>query len=128
MSIVSIDFGDFAAADRLVVTTNTNRTLKTVTEGERIRAVLAVLHERTAGWTVPVDGVPVANLRLNFYQGERILGNVGLGRTFLAVHYRGNFWSQKSGTEVYDQVTSLLDLRIGAIKGTWSGGATNSGG
>jgi hypothetical protein len=112
----TIDFAPFAAADRIAVTNNLNRPIKTLTDRATLDTVMELLRENAEGWEVPVDGVPVAGMRLNFYEGERILGNVGLDRAFLTVHTRGSFWSKATPVEVYDQLTDLLDLSLKNFK------------
>ncbi len=111
---VAVDFADFAAADRIVATSNLNRKLAAVEDAERIHAVLAVLGRHTTGWGVPADGIPVASTRLNFYQGDRLLGHVGVGRMFLTALYRGNFWSRSSEAKVSQDLLDLLGLTFGA--------------
>jgi hypothetical protein len=105
-----MDFAAWAAADRIVATTNHNRPLQTVTAADRIRAALKVLGQYSSGWGVPEAGVPVADIRLNFYQGERLLGHIGLARAYLVLHQRGGFWSQNTGPDAYDALNAVLDL------------------
>jgi hypothetical protein len=111
MNPVTLDFANFLAADRIVVTTNSNRTLATVVEPQRVQSVLEVLQRHAGGWEVPAAGVPVADTRLNFYTGEKFLGNVGFARTFLTAHLRGAFWSRRVESAVGDELRGLLDLR-----------------
>jgi hypothetical protein len=106
----TLDFGRFAATDRIEVTSNLNRKQGTLTGAEPIQAVLAALRGLAEGWGVPAGGVPVAGLRLNFYQGDRLLGNVGVGRTFLTALYRGSFWSRPIEAPVYDNLLKLAGL------------------
>ncbi|MBN1191716.1 MAG: hypothetical protein JXA46_18335 [Dehalococcoidales bacterium] len=91
---VEIYFNDLEAADRIVVTTNLNRTVATISDAGIIAAILDYLKRHSGGWTVPDKGVPVTNLRLNFYRGERILGNIGAEQTLLVAHQYGGFYSR----------------------------------
>jgi hypothetical protein len=112
------DFAAWAGADRIVATTNLNLPRQTVTDAARIRALLAALEPYTSGWDVPEAGVPVAALRLNFYQGERLLGHVGLGETFLVLHQRGGFWSQPVAPQVTEELRALF---TGRTERPWPG-------
>jgi hypothetical protein len=71
--------------DRIRVTTNLDRTITVVDDTETIDAVLSWVRSHVAGWTVPPAGVPIARLRLNFYQSGQFLGNVGVARSFLTL-------------------------------------------
>jgi hypothetical protein len=101
-------FENFDPTDRIVVTNNLNETIKVVDDPAAIQAVLTFLKSHAAGWTVPAEGVPVARLRLNFYTGSKILGNLGVGRTFLTVHQAGSFWSKASTQTDYFQLQGLI--------------------
>ncbi len=63
------------------------------------------------GWGVPPTGVPVARLRLNFYAGDRPLGNLGVSKRFLTLHLRGRFWSKSADDSVAAALLGLLGLR-----------------
>jgi hypothetical protein len=91
---LELSFDSLDIADRIVVTTNLNQTITTIDDAETIGAVLAFLKRHTHGWKVPRGGVPVAGLRLNFYQGDQILGNIGVEKGFLTAHQYGGFYSK----------------------------------
>ena len=91
---LELSFNSLDVADRIVVTTNLNQTITTIDNAETIGAVLTFLKRHTHSWTVPRGGVPVARLRLNFYQGDKILGNIGVEKGFLTAHQHGGFYSK----------------------------------
>jgi len=45
---------------------------------------------RTAAAGPAATGIPVADIRFNFYAGERPLGNVGVDIEFLTAHQMGS--------------------------------------
>jgi hypothetical protein len=107
---------DLDGADRIVVTSNLNRPIKTVMDRGTLDAVLSFLRQQAEGWEVPVEGVPVASVRLNFYEGGSLLGNIGLDKTFLTAHTRGSFWSKPISAEAHAQLEKLLGLGLGNFK------------
>jgi hypothetical protein len=109
---MNISFDHLNATTRLIVTTNTNKTLRQIEDGEKIGQVLAVVKKYQTDWDVPTAGVPVANLRLNFYMGDKLLGNIGLGRTFLTALHQGNFVSRPFDLTTYNEVLKLLDMEL----------------
>ncbi|MGH2476798.1 MAG: hypothetical protein ACRDIL_16175 [Candidatus Limnocylindrales bacterium] len=87
----TIEFGDLAESDTLVVTDNLNAELVRTTDPSAISAATAWLCERADGWYQPDGGPRVMKIRLNFSAGGRPLGNVGIGRRYLTAHRRGEF-------------------------------------
>ena len=104
-------FDSLSDTDRIVVTTNLNQPLATIDSDEVIDAVLGVLAQHSFGWEVPKTGVPVARLRLNFYQGERFLGNVGVEQSFLTTHQYGSFFSKPSDIAEYTRLLEIIGLK-----------------
>ena len=107
-----IQFDHLNPTDRLVVTTNTNKTLKQIEDRPTLDQVVADLKNYQADWDVPAAGVPVANLRFNFYRGDTLLGNVGVGRTFLTALFRGSFFSRPFDTAGYSALMKLVDMEL----------------
>ena len=103
-------FEDFETADEIIVTTNLNEELGRITSPEKLKAVLGFLQEHKTSWHVPIDGVPVAMLRLNFYKAGEILGNVGIDVTFLTTHQFGSFWSKESNILERQKIIDIIDL------------------
>jgi hypothetical protein len=89
-------FDNLDGADRVVVTTNLNDRIKVVNDRDTVGRVIEIIKSHGSGWTVPRDGIPVADIRFNFYSGEQLLGNVGVDVEFLTAHQMGSFWSKAS--------------------------------
>ena len=104
------DFDSLDAANRIVVTTNLNETVRIVDDPATIQAVLAFVKGHRSGWNVPEDGVPIARLRLNFYAADRPLGNVGVGHTFLTALQYGSFWAKASDEAERARLLSIIGL------------------
>lgn len=109
---MNISFDHLDLTDRLVVTTNTNKSLRQIEDRAVLDKVVAALKNYQADWGVPEAGVPVANLRFNFYQGDKILGNVGVGRTFLTAMYRGSFFSRPFEASGYSTIMQLVGMEL----------------
>ena len=95
------EFGD---ADAVVVTDNLNRRLAARSGDDRLAAIWAVLADLRDGWHVPADGVPIANVRLNFRRGERPLGDLSVGESFVAAHVHGTFLARASDTNTRERL------------------------
>ena len=105
---LEFSFSSLNDTDRIVVTTNLNQTLAIIDSTEPIASVLGALAQHSSGWEVPRTGVPVAKLRLNFYQGDRFLGNVGVGKSFLTTHQYGSFFSKPSDEAEYARLLDIM--------------------
>jgi hypothetical protein len=98
----------FGLADTVVVTDNLNRAL--VTRGDRatldeLRTLLAELGE---GWHVPPGGVPIAKLRLNFQREGQPMGNLSVGKRFLAAHVFGTFLARDSDLDTAERLLGAV--------------------
>ena len=89
-------FDNLADAYRVVITTNLNDEIKSVSDLGTVGRVVKIIKSHRSGWTQPRTGIPVADLRFNFYAGERPLGNIGVDIEFLTAHQMGSFWSRAS--------------------------------
>jgi hypothetical protein len=107
---VDLSFSNLEVADRIVVTNNLNRTLKVIDDVETNSAVLAFLNRQTDGWAIPLKGVPVARIRLNFYHGERIMGSIGVERSFLTAQQYGGFYSKTLNEREHPDLLELIGL------------------
>jgi hypothetical protein len=105
-----LDFESLDGANRIVVTTNLNETIRVVDDPATIQAVLAFVKGHRGGWTVPEEGVPVGRLRLNFYLADRPLGNVEVGGTFLTAHQYGTFWTKASDEAERARLLDIIGL------------------
>ncbi len=89
------DLSRWRAADRIEVRSNLNILLRTVDE-DSVRAIAERLAGLEGGWTVPARGVRVARVRFELHAGDRFLGSVGIGESFVSAHQSGTFWSRPS--------------------------------
>ncbi|MCU1495794.1 MAG: hypothetical protein JWO62_3558 [Acidimicrobiaceae bacterium] len=107
-----LDVAAFADATSVTLTTSLNQILHSTDDGRTIEALLELIGRYPDGWSVPRNGVPIAELRLNFYGAVgQPLGNVGIGRTFLSAHQSGGFRSRTVDGSVREQTLSLLGVR-----------------
>ncbi|MBA2413281.1 MAG: hypothetical protein H0V63_10715 [Burkholderiaceae bacterium] len=107
----SMGFERFARADRIVITDNLNRELRTVTDKPTLDAINEFAMSQRDGFSTPFAGTPVALLRANFYSGAKFLGDFGVGRTFLSAQGCGSFHSR--GVAPDDRATIM---RLFAVK------------
>lgn len=113
---MQVSFDHLNRANRLVVTTNTNKTLKTFEDAGTLAKVVTTLKKYPVHWDVPIGGVPIAELRLNFYEGDTFLGNVGLAETFLTAMVNGNFVSRTFDAAGYLELVKLVDMETPKLK------------
>lgn len=107
--MISKSFEQFSAAERVDVTDNFGRIQYTIHDLDAIHAFLEVLDGFRDGWDIPEGGIPVAPTRLNFYVNDQALGNVGIGRSFMAAHIDGGFWSRKLNEQDVLRLFSALE-------------------
>lgn len=81
-------------ADRVVITSNLNDTLRTISDTASISELVAFAEAHDSGWGTPWFGPPVALVRANFYAGSQFLGDLGVGSDFLAAQGCGSFQSR----------------------------------
>jgi hypothetical protein len=90
-------FDNWNSADRVLITTNLFEPLEIIHDAAVIQAVLTLLNTQLDGWNVPEEGVPVAPMKLNFYQGDGFLGHLGVARAYWVAQVFGGFWSKETG-------------------------------
>ena len=88
-----MQFARLRPADRVVITTNMNETLRTISDPTAVAALVAFAEAHTSGWEVPWYGPRGSLVRANFYAGNRFLGDLGVGGTFLTAQGCGDFQS-----------------------------------
>jgi hypothetical protein len=98
-------FGD---GDTVIVTDNLNRTLATRTDPDELAKLRDVLAELGDGWHLPDGGVPIAKLRLNFRRSDQPIGNLELGRKFLAAHVHGTFLARESDPDIRERLLEAV--------------------
>jgi hypothetical protein len=89
-----MEFARLRPADRVLITTNMNETLRTITDPASVAALVSFAEAHASDWEVPWYGPPGALVRANFYAGNRFLGDLGVGSTFLSAQGCGDFPSR----------------------------------
>lgn len=89
-----MQFARLRPADRVLIITNMNETLRTITDPALVAALVSFAEAHASDWEVPWSGPPGALVRANFYAGNRFLGDLGVGSTFLSAQGCGDFPSR----------------------------------
>lgn len=84
-----LDLSTLAAANRIEVHSRSNEKIADVPVAQVPRAVGFVL-ERSGGWGRPWYGSPVAETKVVFFDGEKRLGTIGIGDSFLTTGAAGD--------------------------------------
>ena len=109
--VTSFTFDNLNETTRITVTNNLNKVFKQIEDQETIRQVLGFVKRHQTGWQVPLEGVPVAKLRLNFFKADRALGNVGVSQSFLTAHQQGGFYSKPSTPGEREKLLEILGMQ-----------------
>lgn len=86
-----MNFGSLKSADRIVLTDNNTREIDSIVQRNRIDDFVAFALSHGDGWKIGATGAPVALLRANFYEGDRFIGDFGIGSDFIAAQGCGYF-------------------------------------
>jgi len=86
-----MQFARLRPADRVLITTNMNKTLRTISDPASVTALVSFAEAHASDWEVPWYGPHGALVRANFYAGNRFLGDLGVGSTFLSAQGCGDF-------------------------------------
>lgn len=100
---------EFAAADNAVVLVR-SEPQHTIDDIDAVQLFVAALAPLAEGWGVPPDGVPVTRLRVDLKQGDRTIGNVGVGVQWLTAHVHGGFLARPSSPSVARALLDVFDL------------------
>jgi hypothetical protein len=101
----------WASADRVEIRSNLAVRVGLVDNPEQVtRLIKRTVALGNEGWTVPARGVPVAKIRLEFYEGEKLLGSLGVGNSFLALQHSGEFLSRRSDPSVRAELLALAGV------------------
>ena len=93
-SCKDMGFVSFEKADRIVVKTRSRTVIATITDRSRIGEIAQFAEAHGDGWTLPIAGTPVRSIGLEFYAGDRFLGDFGIGKRFLEAQGCGYFYSR----------------------------------
>ena len=97
--------------DRIVITDNMNKEIKTITDKSNIGDITNFALSHSAGWETPWAGTPVAKLRANFYIGEKFIGDFGVGSNFITAQGCGYFQSRTISEIDRKVIMSLLAVK-----------------
>jgi hypothetical protein len=87
-------FQRFREANRIEIKDNRDNILRTLKKPSDIHALVEFTTSHKSGWNVPWTGAPIALITAEFYQGDKFLGDFGLGSNFLAAQGCGYFQSR----------------------------------
>lgn len=88
---LNMQFDVLAGADRIIITDNTGKPLRRVTEPSEIKQISGFALSHRSDWETPWSGTPIAPIRANFYQNNRFIGDLGVGDDFLTSQGCGRF-------------------------------------
>jgi len=94
-----MQFARLQPADRVLITTSMNETLRTISDPASVAALISFAEAHATGWEVPWYGPPGALVRANFYAGNRFLGDLGVGSDFVSAQGCGDFPSRPISAE-----------------------------
>lgn len=99
---------EFRAADNARVMVYSEQRF-TVDDAELVETFVAALRPLGEGWGVPPAGVPVTRVRIDLRQGDRPVGNVGVGVNSLTAHVHGGFLARESSESIATALLAILD-------------------
>jgi hypothetical protein len=97
-----VSFPELKGVTRAEVRTNQDKLIKEISDPGQIRQLVAFVNARRTGWGSRIDGVPVPERVVNFYEGEKFAGHFGWGRDFFETQRddRGFFSREADPEEV----------------------------
>ena len=102
---------DFAGATRVVVTgSRGDDTLAVLNEPAAVARLIRFVDARNVGWEVPWAGVPVPQVRADFYDHSDFRGSFGAGPGFFETHRAGVFASREASREELLEFARLISV------------------
>jgi len=105
-----MDFQEFRVADRALITVDSNAIDDEIRSVDRLRALVDFAEEHNSGWSSPVFGPPIARLSVQFFVGNRFLGDFGVGTDFLAAQGCGYFYSRAVSAADRQKLIALIGV------------------
>lgn len=105
-------FARLRPADRVMITSNMNDALRTISDPVSISNLVAFAEAHESGWGTPWFGPPVALVRAHFYSGSRFLGDLGVGTDFLTAQGCGSFQSRRVSASDRTAVMQLFGVPV----------------
>lgn len=103
-------FERLTQTDKIVITDNMSRELRSINDRAKIEEITDFALSHSSGWKVPWTGTPVAMVQANFYVGEKLVGDLGVGGDFLTAHGCGYFQSRSVSKKDRKTIMSLLEV------------------
>ena len=103
-------FERFSNATIIRISTNHDKTLRVITEQKTISEIVNFAIEHGDDWGTPVFGTPVAKVRANIYQGDKFLGDLGIGTNFLTAQGCRYFQSRSVSKKDRAELISLFGV------------------
>lgn len=82
----------------------------TITDAQRVAAIVHFFDDRTNSWVVPGYGTPVGKVRFAVYDGKQLKGSFGVGRGFLDCQRQGVFGVRWASDQEVQEVLELAGL------------------
>ena len=106
-----MNFERLNQTNRIVITDNMNKEIKTITDLSRIGEIKNFALSHSTGWETPWYGAPVALVRANFYVGEKFIGDFGVGKNFLSAQGCGFFQSREVSAKDRETILGLFAVK-----------------
>jgi hypothetical protein len=106
----NMSFQSWQTADRIVVRVDSGHVLRTIANKAVISQVSAFAITKDQGWSAPWSGTPVSRITLDFYSGDRFLGHLGIGPSFLETQGCDEFVSRALTVSDRREVTGILGV------------------
>jgi hypothetical protein len=103
---------------RIEVRTNSDASIKTITDEQTIMSILAFVNKRSGGWETPWYGVPVPTVVANLHSSSTLLGHFGVGANFFETQRKGGFFSRSATVAERRQFMELLGIPFEKISGS----------
>lgn len=98
---------EFGAADNAVVMIYSEPQF-TISDGDVVQTFVAALAPLGEGWGTPPAGVPVTRIRVDLKDGDRAVGNLGIGVNSLTAHVHGGFLARGSSESIATALLAVL--------------------
>ena len=105
-----MDFEAFRQADRAVITVDSHASDDEIRSVDTLRALAGFAEEHSSGWSYPEFGPPIARLSVQFFAGDRFLGDFGVGTDFLAAQGCGYFYSRAVSAADRQKLIALIGV------------------
>ena len=106
-----VSFPELRGVTKAEVRTKHNELIKEISDPEQIGRLVAFVNARRVGWSTRLDGIPIPQRVVNFYEGEEFKGHFGWGRDFFEMQRDGRgFFSREADPEEVRE----FELMVGA--------------